>query len=113
LIWRTETDENSDDIDQTGTAGSPLTGTVDLGWVVNETPNNKLYRWNMVSFNAASANIEAHLSNHNPYRVHLHGDTYIIISPTDPVGGTDGDGANFAGPGSYVRYPSPARDWQH
>ena len=101
LRWRTEKDENGDDIDNTGTVGTPLTSLVDLGWIKNETSKNKLYRFNAVTFDRTNSDtVTVHLSNHNPHRIHLYGDVWIIISEDLPVGGTDGDGAGFAGAGS-------------
>jgi hypothetical protein len=101
LRWRTEKDGMGDNVDHTGTVASPLEDLVALAWVKNETPKNKLYRWNFVSFDRTNSNtVTAHLSNHNPGRVHLYGDVYVIVQESQPLSGTDGDGANFAGTGS-------------
>jgi len=95
--WRTEKSKLGADISHS----TGLTGTVVLEWVKNETPKNKLYRWNAVTFNrATSATVTWHLSNHNPNRTRLFGDVWSIVSEDIPVSGTDGDGAGFAGAGS-------------
>lgn len=100
LRWVKEKDENGADIDWTGTAGSTLTGSVDIGTVKNETGKNKLYRWRCVSINKSYDNILWALKNNAPNRVHLYGDIYHIWSEDTPEGGLDGDGLGFAGRGS-------------
>ena len=101
LIWKKEKDEDGANIDKTGTAGSTLTGSVDIGTVKNETPKNKLYRWRCYSMDAASDNITTLLRNNCPNRVRLYGDVWHIMSEDLPDSGTDGDGVGFAEKGSY------------
>ncbi len=114
--WRTEKSSKGADIEYTGTALAPMTGTVCLGWVTNESPKNKVYRWNCVSMDrAVSAAIVTNMSNHlhvtTPYKakVQLTDDVYILVDDEEPEPGIDGDGAQFAGPGSlYVDYTNAA-----
>lgn len=114
--WRTEKDGSNDDISFTGTAGDTLTGTVCLGWVKNESPKAKVYRWNCTSFDrdnsaAIPTNISNHLRKTDPYKaaVKLTDDVWMLVYDEAPTSGIDGDGAQYAGPGSlYVDYANAA-----
>ena len=109
ITYTTEVDEAGAKIDWTGTAGSPLQNTVDIGYIKNESNKDKLYRFRCVSFGATSDNILWCLKNNAPNRKHLYGDVYHIWGDNAPDSGSDGDGVTFAGPQSI--YTQTAHPW--
>jgi hypothetical protein len=101
--WIIETAQDGTAIDLTGTIADPLLALDTQGFIKNESPKNKVYRWRAVTYDRTnSAEIPCYLSKHELIRgkLKLDDSLFILWDDETPSSGIDGDGAQYAGKGS-------------
>lgn len=98
VIWTTETEQDGDSMSYT----TLTAGTTYQEFIKNESPKNRVYRWRCTSYTSGS--IVTYMSKHDykgKWEVPGSQDIFIIWDDEPPTSGKDGDGAGFAGHGSF------------
>lgn len=99
VVWVTD-DYQGEATRYVGTAESPLTDVVKHGFIKNESPKDRVYRWRCTSY--TSGPIPCYMNRHDPLtgKFQLGNAVYILWDDEAPLSGVDGDGAGFAGKAS-------------